>query len=190
MRRHQLEHAIRTACQIIAADEVIVVGSQAILGSIDESLLPRVATLSAEIDIMPIAESMEDTECLADEIEAVAGEFSPFEEMHGFAIDGVDLSTSVLPSVWRDRLVRVQNENTAAPSGQPVFIGWCLAKEDLCVAKLHALREKDQAFVSALLRAELVDAGVIADRLAEVPEGHEMSGRRAREWLTAQVRRA
>ena len=39
MRRDQLEHAIRTACQIIGADAVIVVGSQAILGSVDEGLL-------------------------------------------------------------------------------------------------------------------------------------------------------
>jgi hypothetical protein len=29
MRRDQLEHAIRAACQIIGSDEVIVVGSQA-----------------------------------------------------------------------------------------------------------------------------------------------------------------
>jgi hypothetical protein len=33
MRRDQLEHAIRTACQIIDASEVIIVGSQAILGT-------------------------------------------------------------------------------------------------------------------------------------------------------------
>jgi hypothetical protein len=33
MRRDQLEHAIRTACQIIDQQAVIVVGSQAILGT-------------------------------------------------------------------------------------------------------------------------------------------------------------
>ncbi len=33
MRREQLEHAIRAACQIIGHSEVIIVGSQAILGS-------------------------------------------------------------------------------------------------------------------------------------------------------------
>jgi len=43
----------------------------------------------------------------------------------------------------------VQNANTAPPSGQPQFTGWCLDKEDLCVAKLCALREKDQNFVTA-----------------------------------------
>ncbi len=36
MRRDQLEHAIRTACQIIGRPEVIVVGSQSILGTFRE----------------------------------------------------------------------------------------------------------------------------------------------------------
>lgn len=48
MRRDQLEHAIRTACQIIHQSEVIVVGSQAILGTYDESQLPAAATMSIE----------------------------------------------------------------------------------------------------------------------------------------------
>jgi hypothetical protein len=41
MRRDQLEHAIRTACQIIDQQAVIVVGSQAILGTYDESPTER-----------------------------------------------------------------------------------------------------------------------------------------------------
>lgn len=40
MRREQLEAAIRTACQIIGRPEVIVVGSQAILGTFREDELP------------------------------------------------------------------------------------------------------------------------------------------------------
>jgi hypothetical protein len=40
MRRDQLEHAIRTACQIIEHREIIVVGSQAILGTFREEDLP------------------------------------------------------------------------------------------------------------------------------------------------------
>jgi hypothetical protein len=64
MRRDQLEHAIRTACQIIGRPEVIV--------------------------------------------------------------------------------VKVQNANTAAPDGEPLYAGWCLDKEDLCVAKLCAFRERPE----------------------------------------------
>lgn len=106
MRRDQLEHAIRTACQIIDHAEVIVVGSQAILGSHEESDLPIEATMSAEVDILPIARDNAETGRLADMIEGVAGEFSPFEELHGYSIDGVDLETSALPEGWRNRLVQ------------------------------------------------------------------------------------
>ena len=185
MRRDQLEHAIRTACQIIGRSEVIVVGSQAILGTFSQDELPADATMSVEVDILPIAADNDETARPADLIEGVAGEFSPFEELHGFSIDGVDLDTSVLPAGWRDRLVKVQNANTAPASGQPQFTGWCLDKEDLCVAKLSALREKDQNFVAALVRAGLVDGATILDRLATVDARHAASAERAAEWLRA-----
>jgi hypothetical protein len=97
--------------------EVIVVGSPSILGTFREDQLPADATMSVEIDILSIADDNAETERLADLIEGVAGEFSPFEVLHGFSIDGVDLSTSALPTGWRGRLVKVQNANTAAPGG-------------------------------------------------------------------------
>ncbi len=185
MRRSQLEHAIRTACQIIDHQEVIIVGSQAILGTYDEDELPQEATMSLEVDVLPIAEDANAVADLADRIEGVAGEWSPFEELHGFSIDGVDLSTCVLPKGWRDRLVRVQNRNTAAPSGQPQFTGWCLDKEDLCVAKLVALREKDLRFVLALHRAGLVDVRLIAQRLDHVDPEHEAAAEAGKGWLAS-----
>jgi len=76
------------------------------------------------VDILPIADTNAETARLADLIEGVAGEFASFEERHGFTIDGVDLDTAVLPKGWRDRLVKVENANTAAPAGSPQFTGW------------------------------------------------------------------
>lgn len=183
MRRDQLEHAIRAACQIVGKPEIIVVGSQSILGSYIEAELPDVATVSQEVDVLPIADDNDETIRLADAIEGVAGELSPFEELHGFSIDGVDLKTSVLPDGWRDRLVKVRNANTAAPGGQPVFTGWCLEKHDLCVAKLCAFREKDRDFVMALVEAELVDRKVIAERLRDVPGRYRAAADHAESWL-------
>jgi hypothetical protein len=109
--------------------------------------------MSIEVDKLPIADSNAETARLADLIEGVAGELSPFEELYGFSIDGVDPDTAVLPDGWRDRLVKVQNANTAAPAGTPLFTGWCLDMEDLCVANLVALREKDRNFVAAVMRS-------------------------------------
>ena len=94
--------------------------------------------MSVEVDILPIADDNAQTARLADLIEGIAGEFSPFEDLHGFSIDGVDLQTSVLPDGWRERLIKVQNANTAAPSGEPVFTrmvsgqGGPLRREAVC----------------------------------------------------------
>lgn len=189
MRRDQLEHAIRTACQIIERPAVIVIGSQAILGSLREEDLPPAATMSLEVDVLPLAATNDETARLADMIEGVAGEWSPFEDQHGFSIDGVDHDTAVLPDGWRSRLVKVQNANTAAPSGTPQFIGWCLDKHDLCVAKLCAFREKDRNFVAALLDARLVDARTIARRLDAIPAHDRAAAERGSNWLRAYAER-
>lgn len=116
-----------------------MVGSQAILGTYDESQLPDAATCRGRAVGRPHRRCRR---------RALA-----FEELRGFSIDGVDLQTAVLPDGWRDRLVKVQNANTATPPGEPRFTGLCLDKDDLCVAKLVASRDKDRNFVAALLKA-------------------------------------
>lgn len=162
-----------------------MVGSQAILGTSREEDLSATATMSIEVDIPPVADDNDETARLADLVEGVAGEWSPFEQAHGFSIDGVDLDTSALPAGCRDRLVKVQNANTAAPGGDPRFTGWCVDAVDLCVAKLCAFREKDRNFVSALLDADLIDQSRIAQWLRTVDDRHLSSVPAALGWLQA-----
>ncbi|WP_236742971.1 DUF6036 family nucleotidyltransferase [Mycobacteroides abscessus] len=133
--------------------------------------------------LAPIADTAAEIQRFADDIEGVAGEFSSFEQQHGFRIDGVDLGTCALPEGWRKRLVRVQNTNAAALSGHPQFTGWCVEPEDLCVAKLCAFCEKDQNFVAALLNARLVEVNTIAARLPTVEKRHLESAKRAFSWI-------
>lgn len=188
MRCDQLEHTIRASCQIVGQLEVIVVGSQAILGAYPEYELPSAATRSLEVDILPITDDNNETMQLADLIFGAAGDLSQFQQTHDFSIDGVDLSTSALAEGWRTRLVKVQNENTAPPGGHPQCIGWCLDKEDLCVAKLCAFREKDRNFVDALISDGLVDVSVIAARLPTVPRRYSSTFDRATAWLAYRSR--
>ncbi|WP_375432604.1 hypothetical protein [uncultured Friedmanniella sp.] len=82
----------------------------------------------------------------------------------------------------------MQNANTAALTGEPRYTGLCLDKEDLCVAKLIALREKDRNFVAALLHADLVDGDLIASRLGTIPRKHDVAAEAALRWLDAQPR--
>jgi hypothetical protein len=93
MRRDQLEHAIRTACQILGHDAVVVVGSQSILGSFAEDDLPVEATMSTEIDILPLGKDALDTARLADVIEgvdagAITRRLSEVPEKHRRAAEG------------------------------------------------------------------------------------------------------
>ena len=62
--------------------------------SFREDELPADATMSVEVDILPIANSNDETAHLADLIEGVAGEFSTFEQLHGF---------SSMASIWKRR---------------------------------------------------------------------------------------
>lgn len=172
MNRQQLYHAIRAACAIAGVDRVIVVGSQSILGSFDVDELPPVTHLSAEVDVLPDVEDFDTMVKLADLIEGVGGELSPFEELHGFALDGVDLTTCVLPLGWRDRLVEIRNDFTRDPVTGKQYAGLCLHPADLCVAKLCAGREKDRSFVAALFEARLVDRKVVKRRLEQMPAEH------------------
>jgi hypothetical protein len=47
--------------------------------------------------------------------------------------------------------------------------GWCLERHALAAAKLAAGRDKDYEFVDALVGAELLDLGVLAERIELLP---------------------
>jgi hypothetical protein len=187
--RNQLNHAIRTACQLTGQDGVIIIGSQSILASFDVEELPSVTTGSREVDILAVGRSHAETTEYAVLISGVAGELSPYDDTHDFYLDGVDESTAVLPQGWRERLVRVENEGTVDIVTGKQYVGLCLEPHDLCVAKLCALREKDQRFVEALIGAGLVASALIAERLETVGDEHEAAKAAAVGWLSAFLRR-
>lgn len=152
MRRSQLEHLIRAAAAITNEYEIVVIGSQAILGAVPDA--PDVLLRSMEADLYPLHRPD-----LADLIDGAIGELSPFEERFGYYAQGVGPETAVLPNNWQSRLVKVQNENT------DLKIGWCLEPHDLAAAKLAAGRSKDFAFVAALMAHHLIDTDVLIERI-------------------------
>lgn len=54
MKRADLDHLLRAAGRVIGADRIIVVGSQAVLATIPEFMLPPEATMSVEADLIPL----------------------------------------------------------------------------------------------------------------------------------------
>ncbi len=167
MRRHELEHLIRAAGSITGADEIVVVGSQAILGACPDA--PESLLRSMEADVFTFRDPKD-----ADLVDGSIGEGSPFHETFGYYAQGVWLETAVLPSGWRDRLVEIRNENTRQVAGR------CLEPHDLAVSKLVAGREKDLEFLAELVRHRLVEPAQVRERLAALPAGLEIEPLRTR----------
>jgi hypothetical protein len=153
--REELEHAIRAACDLSETTEVIVLGSQAILGQFPDA--PAELRQSAEADIAPIQAIDK-----VDLIDAVLGEDSQFHRTHGFYVHAVPTDTAVLPRGWELRAVKVQNKNTRD------FIGWCVEAHDLAASKLVAFREKDRDFVRVLITNRMIKPRKLIDRVRKL----------------------
>ncbi len=152
MTRSNLEHIIRAAWTIADDPDIVVIGSQAVLGQFpnaDPDLL-----VSMEADVWP-KNRME----RSDLIDGSIGEGSPFEREFGYYAHGVDSTTATLPEGWENRLVLVTGENTRN------IRGWCLDVHDLAISKLAAGRPKDLEFLRALIQHRYVEAGTLRARL-------------------------
>jgi len=157
MKKEQFEHTIRAAGAILALDEVLIIGSQAILASIDYQL-PE-AERSIEVDISSL---VDDDGTRADLIDGSIGELSVFQDTYGYYAQGVTPRTATLPAGWRKRLVPYL---TPATNGVTAH---CLEPHDLWISKAVAGRPKDLEFCRALTKRNLVDAKTLRQRLQKV----------------------
>lgn len=171
MKRSELEHLIRAAGAITNDAEIVVIGSQAILGQFPNA--PSPLLVSAEADLFPLHRPE-----LADLIDGSIGEGSSFHELFGYYAQGVGERTAVLPRGWRNRLIRIENANTRGVTGL------CLEVHDLAVSKHVASREKDLEFTRELARHGMTDSKTLLGRLKETEILPEL-----RKVIEARIRR-
>ncbi|MBK7355368.1 DUF6036 family nucleotidyltransferase [Propionivibrio sp.] len=173
MRRNELEHLIRAASAITDQYEIMVIGSQSILGALaspPDSLLE-----SMEADVYPLHRPD-----LADLIDGSIGEGSPFHERFGYYAQGVGPETALLPEGWQSRVLRIQNRNT------DLKVGLCLEPHDLAASKLAAGREKDWRFVEELIRHRIVAGGTLEQRVETLPISSSKI-ERLKAWVAARA---
>jgi len=152
MKRSDLEHLIRAAGRIAGDREMIIIGSQAILGQFPDA--PAALLRSMEADIYPRGKPE-----LADKVDGAIGEGSRFHVEFGYFAQGVGPDTATLPAGWESRLIRVENSNTGG------YAGLCLEVHDLAISKYVAGREKDLEFTRALARHGMTKKAVLRNRL-------------------------
>jgi hypothetical protein len=156
VRREQLEHVIRAAAQIADDDDIVIVGSQAVLGSAPDA--PDELLRSVEADLYPRTRPER-----ADVIDGAIGEGSPFHETFGYYAHGVGPETAVAPEGWQERLVPVSGPGTRGATG------WCLEPHDLVLAKLVAGRERDVAFARVAVGHDIVEGRELLSRVERLP---------------------
>ncbi len=172
MKKENLEHIVRAVGDVIQETEIYVIGSQSIFGQhpdIENYLLhlkkegkiknKDINNIlgSREADIMVIHD-----EAKSDIIDGILGELSPYHDTFGYYADGVNEETAKLPYDWKDRVNKIQNENTRWVTA------YCLDTHDAIVAKLFANREKDIDYIRSLVKVGLVDETTIHERLDKV----------------------
>lgn len=152
MTRSELEHLIRAAGAIAEDDQVVIIGSQSVLGQFPEA--PASLRASMEADLFPRNKPER-----AGLVDGAIGEGSHFHEQFGYYAQGVGKETAMLPRGWQKRLVRVKNANTGGVEGL------CLEVHDLAISKYIAGREKDLAFTRELARHGFTNKAVLLERL-------------------------
>lgn len=171
MKRSELEHLIRAAGSIADDTEIVVIGSQSILGQFPDA--PSALLVSAEAAVFPLNHPE-----LADLIDGSIGEGSQFHELFGYYAQAVDERTAALPPGWRARLVKVANPNTRG------IVGLCLEVNDLAISKYVAGREKDLRFTRELARNKMTNLDTLLARAGEMDIVDEM-----RKLVVARIRR-
>lgn len=152
MKRSELEHILRAAGAIAQDREVIVIGSQSVLGQFPQAPVALLASMEADVFPRNVPER-------AELIDGAIGEGSLFHEQFGYYAQGVDERTATLPRGWQSRLVPVTNENTGG------ITGLCLEVHDLAISKYVAGRPKDLAFTRELARHHMTSLETLRSRL-------------------------
>lgn len=160
MNRDELEHVIRAAATVADENEIVVVGSQAILGQFPDA--PHTLLFSQEADVYPRERPEK-----AIQIDGAMGDGSQFHETFGYYAHGVGPETAKAPKGWQDRLVPVRVPLLI--DRQAEATGWCMEVHDLVLAKLAAGRERDIEFAQEAIRNNIAQPQELLRRVADLP---------------------
>lgn len=179
MRREDFEHVIRAAADI-ADDEIVVIGSQAVLAQFPDA--PESLLTSLEVDVFP-----KNAPERAEEIDGAIGDGSRFHETYGYYAHGVGPETAIAPEGWEERLVRLELPAILRKDG--TVIALCLEVHDLVLAKLAAGRPHDLEFAVEAVRAGLVDRRRLQLLIDLMPASHRELTRERLTGLFARLSR-
>lgn len=160
MNKQQLEHILVSAAKIGDDNEIIVIGSQSILGQFPEASKNPMLSYSMEADIY-LKNKTQNTIL----VEGSIGEGSMFHMTFGYYAQEVGPQTAILPIGWEARLFPVFVKYSKTSS----VTGYCLEAHDLAVAKYAAGREKDYGFLAVMINKGMLRKRELIGRVHKTP---------------------
>jgi hypothetical protein len=181
MNRGELEHVIRAAATVSGEEEIVIIGSQAILGQFPDA--PPTLLFSQEADVYPRRRPEK-----AIMIDGAMGDGSQFHETFGYYAHGVGPETAKAPRGWQDRLIPVHVPLVVGRKAQAT--GWCMEAHDLVLAKLTAGRDRDLDFAVQAIRNDIVEPEALLRRVADLPPLDEQYQDHVRSLLEGVIAKA
>jgi len=161
----EFEHVLAAAAAVSGHDELVVIGSQAILGSHGQP--PESMLHSLEVDVYPLNDPG-----AADLIDGALGDGSQFHLAYGYYAHGVGPETAKAPRGWQERLV--MRKIPRRVTSKRAAVAWCLEAHDLVLSKCVAGRDRDWDYAAEALKAGIVQADVLLARLPGLSVAEEV----------------
>jgi hypothetical protein len=153
MKLESVALLLREAARVIQHRHYVIVGSLAAVGASTDP--PERMVQSIDVDLFPKL----DPERL-EEINAQIGEGSDFHATHGYYADALSPATLSLPAQWEARLMQMPLEGGVT--------AWFLDPNDAAASKLVRGAQNDLEWVGAGLKAGILSAGKIDERLRSI----------------------
>lgn len=154
MDRDQIGVLLSEASKLTNHKEFVIMGSLSVLGAVAEA--PDAMLMSIDVDLYPLRDPGR-----AGEIARSLGQGSAFERKHGYYADAVSPGLAALPEGWENRLHRIEYPSQV--------VGLYLDPNDAAVAKLARSEPRDRRWVREGIKAGIVDADVVEQRMGSAP---------------------
>jgi hypothetical protein len=151
MTLDQVFKILQRARDLTQHRDIVVIGSNAVLGLAEHTAIPDDMSMSIDLDTY-----LKNDPGRTGELLAALGEGSPFHMKEGFYLDAVSPRLATLPDGWEARLLKVERDGNRA---------WFIDPDDAAISKYARYEPRDQRWIRAGLDAGLISMPKVRARL-------------------------
>jgi hypothetical protein len=169
VRSQQVYEILRRASEISGWSDFVIIGSQAIHGTIEDPEI-EVVLRSDDVDVYPRG-GWPESNAMYEELMMQLGQDSDFHIQTDNYIEAVSATLARFPDGWEERAIQ-KSVGTFTKNGDECRVNAIFPEiHDLTVAKLvvPVHRDKDVEFMESVVKLGLVDRDILMTRLKAAP---------------------